>query len=47
MRKQFIEMKTRKAAETVAPWACVIVKVNGGFHAFESRADYGIWRKQK
>ena len=29
------------------PWACKIVKVDGGYMAFESIVDYDTWRKQK
>lgn len=47
MRTSFIECKSRSTAEKHAPWACVIVKVTGGYMAFESFVDYDIWRKQK
>lgn len=30
-----------------APWATVIAKADGGFWAFESRADYRTWRQQR
>jgi hypothetical protein len=47
MRKEFIECKTRKTAIKRAPWAAKIAKVEGGYMAFESVADYETWRKQK
>lgn len=47
MRQQFIECKSRAAANRRAPWACKIVKVCGGYMAFESISDYEIWRTQK
>jgi hypothetical protein len=47
MRKQFIKCKTRKTAERRAPWASYIVKVEGGYRAFESSYDYETWRKQQ
>ena len=47
MKKQFVEVKTRYFAKKQMPWACVIVKVEGGFLGFESATDYLIWRQQK
>lgn len=47
MRSEFIEAKTKKQAEKKAPWACRIVKVEGGYHAFESIEDYETWRRQR
>jgi len=47
MRKALIEAKNRKEAKGKAPWASRIVKVEGGYMAFESIADYETWRKQK
>ena len=47
MRTQFIEGGTRKQAALAAPWAAVIVRVDAGWLAFESRQDYETWRKQK
>lgn len=47
MRKQFIQVETRKEAEKEAPWASKIVKVEGGYMAFENLGDYETWRSQK
>lgn len=59
MRKQFITREeinkvqdenkcgVKSALDIIAPWASKIVRVCGGYHAFESVADYEIWRKQK
>lgn len=47
MRQEFIEVKTGKEAKGRAPWAAVIVKVEGGYMAFESVQDYETWRRQK
>ena len=46
MRKEFIECKTRSTAVRRAPWAAKIVKVDGGYMAFESEADYDAWKNQ-
>ena len=49
MRKEFIEAKkakTRKQAEKECYWASKIVKVEGGYMAFESWTDYETWRNQ-
>jgi hypothetical protein len=29
-----------------APWACIAVKVEGGYIAFEAGADYEIWNSR-
>lgn len=47
MRKLFVECKTRKTAIKRMPWACAIVKVDGGYFGFESATDYENWKKQK
>lgn len=47
MKQQFVEAKSRKEAEKKAPWAAKIIKVEGGYRAFESLADYKTWKKQK
>ena len=47
MRQAFIECKCRKTAVRRCPWACKIVKVCGGYHAFESWNDYDIWKNAK
>ncbi len=47
MKKEFIEVKSRKTAVKRAPWAARIIKVEGGYMAFESTTDYQTWKKQK
>lgn len=47
MRKQLIEAKTAAQARKLAPWAAKVVKVGGGYMAFESVEDYRVWKKQK
>lgn len=47
MRKEFIEAKTRKQAAKLAPWAADMVKVDGGYMAFESADDADTFRSQK
>lgn len=47
MEKAFMEVKTRKEAVALAPWAAKIVKVDGGYMAFASLADYKTWQNQK
>lgn len=47
MRREFIEVKSRKTAKKRAPWASRIAAVCGGFLAFESIYDYTVWRATK
>lgn len=59
MNKQFISREeieevqaankcgVKAALDIIAPWACKIVRVCGGYQAFESVTDFEIWRKQK
>ena len=47
MRKEFIEVKTRKEAEELAPWACKILKVEGGYRAYESIDEFLQDNKQR
>lgn len=47
MRTMYIDCKDRRTAARRAPWAAIIVKVEGGYLAFESRDDYHTWLKQK
>jgi len=46
MQTKFIETTSRRAAQKACPWAAIIAKVDGGFRAFESVADYRTWRRQ-
>ena len=47
MRSQFIPCKDRRAAFRRCPWAAVVIKVEGGYHCFESFNDFFIWNKQR
>ena len=47
MRKAFIDVSTRYKAKKAAPWAAKIVKVSGGYMAFESTSDYETWKNQR
>ena len=47
MKTEFIQTAIRDEAENQAPWAAVIVEVEGGFMAFESVDDYETWENQK
>lgn len=47
MRTEFITAKTAAQARKLAPWAAKVVKVEGGYRAFESVADYETWKRQK
>lgn len=47
MRKELIEVKQRRTAVRRAPWAARIVKVDGGYMAFESMSDYLTWQSQR
>ena len=49
MRIEFIDLDdapTREAAEDLAPWACEIIEVDGGWTAFEAAADADIFASQ-
>lgn len=46
MRREFIACH-RSCARERCPWAAKIVKVEGGYLAFESLADWKTWRKQR
>ena len=47
MKIESINALTAKQARLLAPWAAKVAKVDGGYLAFESVADYQTWRKQK
>lgn len=47
MKKEMITASSAKQARKLDPWAAKIVKVEGGYMAFESVSDYQTWRKQK
>jgi hypothetical protein len=46
MRRETLNCETHEQAEDLAPWAAIIVQVEGGWMAFESMADYETWSKQ-
>lgn len=45
--KQSIEATTATQARKIAPWADKIVKVEGGYLAFETINEYKTWKNQK
>ena len=46
--KEFLEgCKTAKEAKEKATWAAKVVKVEGGYMAFEFMDDYFLWKNQK
>lgn len=47
LRQMFFQDKSRQETENEAPWAYKIVKVEGGYMAFESPDDYETWIKQQ
>lgn len=47
MKSEFLDVKTRYMAKKLAPWAEVILKVCGGYRAFESANDANTWKNQK
>ena len=47
MRTEFLAVNTKKAAQKLAPWAELVVKVTGGYRAFESQEDYKTFKNQK
>lgn len=47
MRQLFLAVETLAEAENLAPWAAEIIKVEGGFRAFESVRDAKTWNSQE
>ena len=48
MRIEFLEgVKSIKKAWRLAPWSEKIIRVDGGYMAFESVSDYHIWLRQR
>lgn len=45
--KIFTQTKTLKAALKKYPWACKVIKVDGGYMCFEFLTDYLTWQNQK
>lgn len=46
MRKEFIEVETSEEAYEAAPWASIVIEVDGGWMAFESHDEYVTWTMQ-
>jgi hypothetical protein len=46
MRREMLLVASMAEAWAAAPWAAIIVKVDGGYLAFESSAEYQTWRRQ-
>jgi hypothetical protein len=46
MRRKALNCETQEQAYELAPWAAIVVKVEGGWMAFESMSDYETWSKQ-
>lgn len=48
MRKEFLAgVKSSRTAKKLAPWACGVIKADGGYWAFESSDDAYRWVSQK
>lgn len=47
MRTEFIECADYRTAYRRAPWASRVMKVSGGFIAYESITDYDNAKRQK
>ena len=47
MQTEFIQATTAAQANKLATWAAKVVKVDGGYMAFESIAYYEMWKAQK
>ncbi len=38
-----IDTLSHQQIDDIVPWACMVVQVDDGYHAFESKADYHLW----
>ena len=47
MRTELIQAATAAQSRKLAPWAAKVIKVSGGYKAFESISDYETWKHQK
>lgn len=45
-KQEELECTLEEALDALAPWACKIIEVEGGYHAFESITDYNTWINQ-
>ena len=47
MRQETLEgCDSEETARDLAPWAAVVIEVEGGYMAFESTTDYETWASQ-
>jgi hypothetical protein len=46
MRQQYVQTNNRKKAIKLCPWAEYVIKVEDGYHCFESYNDYKTWKNQ-
>ena len=46
MRRELLDVTTKKHAAMLAPWAVVIQKIYCGYMCFESVVDYATWLTQ-
>lgn len=47
MASRFIQANSKREAYDMAPGAAKLIKVRGGYMAFDSIDDYETWRMQK
>ncbi len=47
MKKELIIASSAKSARKLAPWSAKVIKVEGGYMAFESVNDAKTWKNQK
>ncbi len=43
MRTEFMQCESLEVGYDAAPWAYLVVEVEGGYRAFESMDDYETW----
>lgn len=46
MKQEFVRAKSKMAAKAKCSWAVKIIRVEGGYQAFESWDDYQTWKNQ-
>lgn len=46
-REMLYDCRSARQARRIAPWAAIVRKVEGGYMAWESVADYDTWRGQR
>jgi hypothetical protein len=47
MKIETVNASSVKQARKIAPWAAKVVKVDGGYKAFESVTDHQTWLRQR